>query len=185
MNKVLPRNYFTLVDSDTVEWEVDLLPNIIYQIRSLWANYYGSSPIAATAEQHWLCVMNIFIIHAHSQKRLANAFMIHQSKTEQNLASSSIRQLAACHPFFKCSIAHIDQHHTNSECVSLGTTRPSRQREELGATESREHVSDDCGRMKRSLAHIEFTAGILITPAHSLCFKYNSKSWNCKTNFDI
>jgi len=37
--------------------------------------------------------------------------------------------------------------------------------------------------MKRSLAQMDFAAGILITPAHSLCFKYDMKSWNCRTHF--
>jgi len=27
---------------------------------------------------------------------------------------------------------------------------------------------------------MDFPDGILITPAHSLCFKYDMKSWNCR-----
>lgn len=71
-------------------------------------------------------------------------------------------------------------YHANSEFVSLGRTKPIRQSEGLGGMESIEHVSGEYGRMKSNLAHIDFAAGILITPAHSRCFKYDMKSWNCK-----
>lgn len=74
------------------------------------------------------------------------------------------------------------EHHTHSKFVSLGKTKATRQSDELGAIESIEHMSCEYGSMNISLAQIDFTAGILITPAHSLCFKYDTKSWNCKTN---
>lgn len=67
-------------------------------------------------------------------------------------------------------------HHTHSKFVSLGKTKATRQSDELGAIESIEHMSCEYGSMNISLAQIDFTAGILITPAHSLCFKYDTKS---------
>jgi len=51
-----------------------------------------------------------------------------------------------------------------------------RQSEGPGAIESKEQVSSVWGRMNSSLAHMDFEAGILITPAQSLCFKYDMKS---------
>lgn len=66
---------------------------------------------------------------------------------------------------------------THSKFVSLGKTRAMRQSDALGgATESMEHASCEYGRIKRSLDHMDFITGILITPAQSLCFKYEIKS---------
>lgn len=66
--------------------------------------------------------------------------------------------------------------HTHSKFVSLGKSKAIRQSGVLGAIDSMEHTSGEYGRMKRSLAQIDFEAGIFITPAHSLCFKYDMKS---------
>lgn len=66
--------------------------------------------------------------------------------------------------------------HTHSKFVSFGKTRATRQSGELGLIESMDTSSGEYGRMKRSLAHMGVVAGILITPAHSLCFKYEIKS---------
>jgi len=68
------------------------------------------------------------------------------------------------------------QNHIHSKFVSLGRTKAMRQSEGSGAIESREQVSSEWGRMNSSLAHMDFEAGILITPAQSLCFKYDTKS---------
>lgn len=68
--------------------------------------------------------------------------------------------------------------HTNSAFVSLGRTNPIKQSEGLGGMHSMAHISGEYGRMKRSLAHMDLAAGILITPAQSRCFKYATKSWN-------
>jgi hypothetical protein len=76
--------------------------------------------------------------------------------------------------------------HEASAFVSFGKTKPIKHSEEDGETESKEHVSCECGRMKRCLAHMGLDAGIFITPAQSLCFKYVMKSWSChqKESFD-
>lgn len=65
---------------------------------------------------------------------------------------------------------------THSKLVSLGNIKAMRESGGVGAIESMEQVSFECGSMKRSLAHKDFTAGIFITPEHSLCFRYEMKS---------
>lgn len=70
----------------------------------------------------------------------------------------------------------VAKHHDSSEFVSLGRIKPIKQSEGFGGMERNEHVSGEYGRMNSSLAHIVFDAGNLITPAHSLCFKYEMKS---------
>lgn len=75
--------------------------------------------------------------------------------------------------------------HTNSAFVSLGRTNPIKQSEGLGGMHSMAHISGEHGRMKRSLAHMDLAAGILITPAQSRCFKYDTKSWNWKYGIAI
>ena len=66
--------------------------------------------------------------------------------------------------------------HIHSKFVSLGRTKAMRQSDGSCAIESKEHVSSEWGRMNSNLAHMDFEAGILITPAQSLCFKYDMKS---------
>ena len=66
--------------------------------------------------------------------------------------------------------------HTHSKFVSFGKIKAIKQSDGLGVMESMEHASIEWGRMKRSLAHMDLVAGILITPAHTLCFKYDTKS---------
>lgn len=61
--------------------------------------------------------------------------------------------------------------HAQSKLVSLAKTKAIKQSVGLGAIESMEHASAEGGRMKRSLGHMNLEAGILITPAQSLCFK--------------
>lgn len=73
-------------------------------------------------------------------------------------------------------------YYIQSKFVSLGRTKAMRQSDGSCAIESKEHVSIEWGRMNSNLAHMDFEAGILITPAQSLCFKYDMKSWNWSTD---
>lgn len=66
--------------------------------------------------------------------------------------------------------------YAHSKFASFGKTTVKRQSEALDFIESIEQASGEQGRMKSSLAHIALEAGILITPAHPLCFRYEMKS---------
>lgn len=76
----------------------------------------------------------------------------------------------------------LDNYYNQSEFVSLGKTKAIRQSDGSGAIESNEHISSEWGSKNSSLAHMDFEAGTFITPAQSLCFKYDTKSWNWLTN---
>lgn len=75
--------------------------------------------------------------------------------------------------------------HAPSVLVSFGKTRPIRQSAGWGEMPNKEQVSGEWGRMKSNLAQRDCPAGTLITPAHSLCFRYDTKSWNCTKLWEL